>query len=339
MSESGQSGADNLADNGRVRRSFPTWLIWLSLAAALGAAAFLVPWHQVWAALLDANKRMLLIAVAICLTGVPVAVLQWLLLVPSRFRVPFARMFEIVALTVTARGSLPFLAGDASSVGLLVLRGGLTTGAAVLVLTLEQMFSGLGKVAMVCASLASASLPPAFVAAGISLVVMVVGLFVVMLAASHYGRLLHRLAALFPARVENWIRRLADLTDHLELLRHPLRASGVLALMTVKKVIEIAVTLSVANAVGIDLPLWNAVLVVTALDLIGAIPGPPSGLGLFEATAVFVYHALGVSPGLALAAAILQHAVYLGTDFFYGYAVLLAAAFRGKKATPAPPGP
>jgi uncharacterized membrane protein YbhN (UPF0104 family) len=98
-------------------------------------------------------------------------------------------------------------------------------------------------------------------------------------------------------------------------------------------VTEVGVTLAVQHAVGINLPPWSAVLVVTALDLAAVIPGPPAGLGVFEATAMFIYHYLGVPPGTAFAAAVLHHAIYLSTDFGYGYVVLIADQARRRLGT------
>ncbi len=91
----------------------------------------------------------------------------------------------------------------------------------------------------------------------------------------------------------------------------------------VKKSIEISATLAIQHAVGIALPPSSALLVVTALNLATVIPGPPASLGVFEATTLFIYNYLGVPPGTAFAAAILQHAIYLTPDIGYGYVVLL----------------
>ncbi len=325
MTESQQTGP--------ARALLPHWVFWLVLAAALAAAVFLLPWKDVWAALAHAGKIPLLTAIAICLAGVPVAALQWWLFLPRQYALPAGRVFEITALTFMARATLPFLAGDASSLGYMVMRCGLAPGVALLMLTLDQLFTGLGKLAMVCLTLAFVALPPLLVTAGATLAALVSGFLVVMLAAALYGRVLHGVAAIFPARIERLIRKFADLTEHLELLRSPSRATGALGLTVLKKVIEIGVTLAVAQSVGIDLTLWDAVLVVTALDLAGVVPGAPAGLGVFEATALFIYHYLGVPAGIAFAAAVLHHAIYLGTDFLYGYGVLLIKAARRKTGT------
>jgi len=142
---------------------------------------------------------------------------------------------------------------------------------------------------------------------------------------------LHGLAVRLPARAARWLRGAADLTAHLEILRSPSRTAVVLALVGSRKLIEVGVTLAVQRALGIALPPWSAVLVVTAVNLAAVIPGPPSGLGVFEATALLTYRFLGVPPGMALAAAILQHAVYFATDLGYGYALLAAEAVRRRR--------
>jgi len=329
MHESRQDGPQGPA--GPRWRHVPAWLVWLALGAAIAAAAWLMPWRTAWAALLEARKVWIAAALAVCLAGTPITATEWGFFLPRRYRLAWRRVFGIVAMTVTARASLPFLAGDASGAGLLVMRGGLDPGAAVLVLTLDQLFTGLGKVAMVCATLVFARLPPFLVAGGAALVVLVLVFLVLMLAASVSGGVLHGLAVRLPARAARWLRGAADLTAHLEILRSPSRTAVVLALVGSRKLIEVGVTLAVQRALGIALPPWSAVLVVTAVNLAAVIPGPPSGLGVFEATALLTYRFLGVPPGMALAAAILQHAVYFATDLGYGYALLAAEAVRRRR--------
>lgn len=310
------------------RQGVSAWLPWLALAAAAVAAGFLLPWQQVWAALAHAQKAWLLAALAICLAATPVMATQWRLYLPEQYRLAWRRVFDITALTVMARATLPFLGGDASGIGLLMMRGGLSAGIAALVLTLDHLFTGIGKVAMVCATLAFASIPSVIATAGASLAILVAGLLAVLLIAAAHGRSLHGLAETLPPRLASYLSKIADLTGHLELLRHPARASGALTLTLLKKAIEIGVTFSVQHAVGIDLSLGNTILVVTALDLAAVIPGPPSGLGIFEATALFIYHFLGIGAGTAFAGALLLHAVYFTADVGYGYAVLLGQARR-----------
>lgn len=326
MTQSEQNGPAGVGESRRLS----TWLIWLALAAALIVAAFLLPWGQVWAALARADGAWIAAAFAICLAAMPVAAALWWLFLPRQYRLGWSRVFEITSLTVMARATLPFFAGDASAIGLLVMRGGLNPGAAVLVLTLDQLFTGLGKLAMICAVLSFGALPPALVAAGTSVMVLVLCFSAAMIIAAVYGHALHGLAEKFPARLQMMIRKISDLTAHLEMLRDPSRTTAALILTLIRKSIEVGVTLAVQHAVGLDLPLWNAILLVAVLDLAAVIPGPPAGLGVFEAAGLFTYHYLGVPPGIGFAAAMLQHAVYLGNDFLYGYGVLLLEGIRRK---------
>ena len=76
-----------------------------------------------------------LAALGLSLVGTPIIAAQWRLFLPRQYHVPGTRVFEILALSLMSRSSLPFLAGHASSVGLLVMRGGIGPGAAVLVMT------------------------------------------------------------------------------------------------------------------------------------------------------------------------------------------------------------
>jgi uncharacterized membrane protein YbhN (UPF0104 family) len=307
------------------------WLVWLALAVGAAAAFFLIPWATVWAAFALANKLLVGAALLVCLGSAPLAAGLWSLFIARPSRPSFPTMFAITSLSTMARASLPFLAGDASSVGLLVTRGRLSPAPAVLVITLDQLFTGFGKVAVLCVALAYAPVPPVINRAGMALLVVVAGGTLALLGAAHFGSGLRRFGASLPTWAARPLGWLADISMHLEILRSPLATISALGLTTLRKAIEVAVTLAVQRAVGVHLPLWSAFMLVAAVDLAAVIPGPPSSLGIFEATALFVYRFLGVSPATALVAAILQHAVYLCTDFGWGYAVMTADIARSGK--------
>ena len=307
--------------------------VYACLAIAAVWAAVAIPWRSVEVALLRADKAWLGAGLVVCSIAVPIVGFQWALFVPRNCARPFSQIVRLSVLTTFARATLPFLTGDASSIGLLVVQGGMSPGAAVSILALDQLFTGIGKVLMVLATLWIASLPPLLFQSGLLLAVCVgSGLLVLVLAAFLGGRL-----GRVPGRTQSFLARIvAGISSgaaNLEMLKSPLRTSGAAAAMVLRKLVEIGVTLAVQRAVGIHLPIWSALLFVTAIDLAGFVPGPPAGLGVFEATAIFIYRYLGVPPGIALAAAVLQHAIYLACDIGYGYLALLAG-----KLSPIPEG-
>jgi len=304
------------------------WLIWLALAGGAVAAAYLIPWKQTWSALTHADKRWVALAVLIYLASQPMSATLWWLFVPKRFRLGWPRAFEITALTATTRAALPLLAGDASSLGLLTVRGGLEPSAGLLVILLDQLFIGIGKVAVLCATFAFAPLPPFLLAGGRSLIAVVAAGLILMLVVALYERSFERFAALFPEPLARPVRWIGNVAGHMELLRSPSRTAAASAIAIAKKGAEVGAVIAVQHAVGIELPIWSAFLLVTALDLATIIPGPPSAIGIFEAAVIFIYRFLGVPPAEALVAGVLQHAVYLCADFGCGYAVLLVEQLR-----------
>jgi uncharacterized membrane protein YbhN (UPF0104 family) len=318
-------------------RRFSAWLIWLALAAGIVAAAILIPWKEAWGALADADKAWIALALLVYLANAPLAATLWWLFIPDRFHVAWPRVFEITALTATVRAALPLLAGDASSLGLLTLRGGLEPSAGLLVILLDQLFIGIGKVAVLCATLAFAPLPPFLLTAGRYLIAATAIGLVVMLAVALYERSFEKFASLFPEPLARPLRWLGNVAGHLELLRSPSRTAAASAIAVARKCVELGVTLAVQRAVGIHLPIWSACLLVTALDLATMIPGPPSAIGIFEAAVIFIYRFLGVPPAEAVVAGVLQHAIYLCGDFGCGYAVLLVEQVR-RRSRPSPQG-
>src|SRR5258706_482251 len=235
------------------RRRFPIGALLLVYAAAVVAGAFFAPWHETWVALGRARLIWMAAGLGVCLAGAPVAATQWWLFVPRRYRLRWGRVFEITTLTSIARTVLPFFTGDLSALGLLVMRGGLDRGAALLVLGLDQLFTGIGKAALVCAAVVFAPLPASLATPGTTLIALVACALAAMLGAAHYRGSLDQLAAKSWPPLARAIRVIADLAQYLGLLRSPSRASGALALTVVKKSIEISATLAGPHAVGIAL--------------------------------------------------------------------------------------
>lgn len=320
-----------------TKRPSANLLVSVLVAAGGIVAVLFLPWKDVWASVLHSEMRWCAVALLVCTASAPILATQWALFVPRQYGLSWKRTFQISAIATFARATLPFLAGDVSAAGVLVARGGLDPGAAVMVLTLDQLFGGVGKAVMVGLTLAMIPLPPAFSKGGTIVLLCVGGAFLLLTAAALYGTRLEKFAERLPVRATGLFQALAKTIAHLELLRSPRLICAALVLTTARKIVEIGVTLAVQRAVGIHLPVWSAVVFVTAVDIAAVIPGPPSGLGVFEAAALLIYRFLGIPPATAFVAAVLQHAIYLCCDFGYGYAVLALSRWRRPDAMDAVP--
>jgi uncharacterized membrane protein YbhN (UPF0104 family) len=293
------------------------------ILVAVAIAARGLPWRQAWLALASAQPGWVIAGLAANAALFPLWISQWRWLTPPAQRPAWGRMLEIVSLTSLTQNVLPLLGGQAAAVGLLVLRGGLSRGAALSVLALDQMLTGLAKLAAL--GLAAWLTPmPGWMRDGTwSLFGAVAAIIIVLTLLAYSTERLHRFAQRNPGLPARALTSVGTFTEHLAGLR---RGGGpiwiALGYAIGKKALEVAAVLAVQYACGIDLSPASAVLVVAGLGL-STLIRTPGNLGVYEATVVLIYGSLGVPPALALAAAVLQHVVVLVPRLGGGLIVLL----------------
>lgn len=290
------------------------WILgWCVLVLFAGIAAYALPWADVLTALAGAQWHWALLAVFVSLAGWPFWILQWQLLAPKAHRPSFSRMAQVTALSGAANTSLP-MTGVVASVGFLIVRGRLPPSAAASVYTVDQLMTGIGKVATL--ALAALLVPvPDWIRSGLLTLSGIMALVTVaLLVAAHGGQRLRRLGIGLGPRPARLIGHIADFVDHLEPLRSPLLTAAVLALAFAKAGVEVLLVMTVQVAVGIAPSVAAAVLVVAALDLATIAPVSPGHLGVFEATVILCYQYLGVPLPVATAAALIHHGALFGAS-------------------------
>lgn len=312
--------------NATARRRL-AWLgAWAALTVAVIVAARHLPLHDVARRVGAAHAGWLMTAVALGTLVLPLWAAEWVRLASRAERPRFGRTLEVVAVSSATLNTVPFFAGETAAVALLVTRAGLSKGAALGVLALDQLLVGIAKLATVAAAAAFAPVPP-WVRAGVGTLsaAVLVGLVVLALLAARAS------AADAPTRLAR-IARAAR--AHLDLVRSPTRSASVLALALLKKGAEVGAVLAVQQALGLQLPWWSGVVVVAALGVGTMLPIAPANLGTYEATAFVAYRSLGVAPDAAFAAAAVQHACALAAAIVPGYLLLttrsLGAARRAE---------
>lgn len=301
------------------------WL-WLGatvlVLAGVAVMARGLPWSQTWQALTAARPGWAIAALAVNCAMFPLWAWQWRVLAPPTARPSWARMLEIVSLISLSQNVLPVIGSAAAAIGMLIFRGGLSRGAAVSLLALDQMLTGVAKVAAVGAAALLVPVPGWIRDGGLALVAVMVVFVVALLTLAHGTE-----------RLEKWALRLgrgarvaatvAAWTRHLEGLRRGGRPVWwALGYALLKKVCETLAAVAVQYACGVELGWGAAVLVVAALGL-STLVRTPGNLGVYEATVVGIYTALGASPAPALAAALLQHLVVLVPRMGFGLIILL----------------
>jgi uncharacterized membrane protein YbhN (UPF0104 family) len=210
-------------------------------------------------------------------------------------------MLEITSTSSSLMNTLPFGGGHASSVMLLIRRGGTTQRGALSMLALDQLGEGIAKVAILC--LAGLFVPlPTWMRAALTTVSLVVGaLFVGMVVASRWAR-------------------------ELEILHSWRRSANALACVLAMKGAELLAIALVQHAYGVNISAAGTLLVLATVILATMLPISPGNLGTYEASVFFVYRYLGVAPELALSLAIVQHVCFAVPAVGVGYLFVSAQA-------------
>lgn len=232
----------------------------------------------------------------------------WKVLAPRESRVPYRRMFEIAAIASSVMNTIPFLAGHATGVALLVKRAKLSLRSALSVLALDQLGGGISKVAVCLSAALFAPLPGWIHAASIAATIAVAALLVVLVAIAHTRT--------------KWAEGLAALRD----VRHALLA---LALAATSKAMEGVGIAAVQHAFGLSFGAPEVLLVLAAVLLATMVPVSPGNLGAYEAAAFFAYRYLGVPTEEAFAIAVVQHVCFMVSSVGVGYTLGARRAIRG----------
>ena len=301
--------------------------LWLSLTLALFVAGRDLPWGNAVSALRGVSPGFVAMAVALNFAILPLWMLEWLLLKPRNAPVSAARMFEVVTVTASIHNAVPFLAGEAAAIGLLI-NAGVQRGAALSVLAMDQLLVGVAKL-LVLSAAAFTSPIPAWLSAGVlSLVAGVIALFLVLLLMAHFGPVISAQLRETQTRGREWFARLAGLGAHLSALREPWLATRVFGLAFAKKALELGAIVAIQRAFGIDPSFAASVLVLAALAVTTSLPVAPANLGVYEATVYATYRYLGIEADAALAMAIVQHIAFLLPMIATGYVTLTLRQLR-----------
>lgn len=309
------------------------WLIgglWLALTVALAFAVASLSWREIVQRLTQVHLPWVVAAISANFVILPLWAAEWQLLVPAAFRVAYGRMFEIVAITASVLNAVPFFAGEASAVGLLVARGRLTRSAAGSVLALDQLLVAFAKLVTLAAAMSFVPLPGWLRAGVLSLIVGFALLLATLLVLAHSWEKLQGWLSRRAGRARALIASIVAWGRHLDALRETRRAAPALVLSLLKKTAEVAAILATQMAFGLEPSLAAAVLIVASLAVTTLLPVSPANLGVYEATVFAAYRYVGVPADAAVGLALVQHACFLMPSILTGYGVATLAQSRGR---------
>lgn len=316
-----------------ARRRWFAWTLWLTLTVVVVAAIRGLPWADILRHLGRVRPPWVVAAVVANLAILPLWAAEWRLLVPNAFRVTYRRMFEIVAISASVLNAVPFFAGEASAVALLIGRAGLARSAALSVLALDQLLVAFAKLGTLGAAALLVELPDWL---RVGLLTLSTGFIVLLLALmllAHFWERAHvRISGVgalrtLAARVVTWGR-------HLDTLRQTRRAVLAMTLALLKKGAEVVAVMATQLAFGLDPSLSIAILVVAALAITTLLPVAPANLGVYEATVFAIYRYVGVPADVAVGLALVQHACFLLPSVATGYTLATLGQLRQRLGVP-----
>lgn len=321
------------ATTGRFRAArWLPWALWIGLTIALVVTVPALPWQRAVAELKGVRLFWAGVAILANLLILPLWAIEWRLLVPARFGVSLPRMFEIVAATAAVLNSVPFLAGEASAVLLLVVRANVPRGAALSVLAMDQLLVGFAKVTVVLLAALYAPLPDWLRTGVLGLLLGVAALAVVLFPLAHqWRRHRDRLPSGPGFNAAGRLARLLAWGEHFEALRAPRLLVRLVGLAVAKKGLELGAILAIQVAFGLDLRFDGAILVLAALALTTLVPVAPANLGVYEATVFAIYRFLGFPAETALGIAIVQHVCFLLPSTATGYLLVTLRPLRRRE--------
>jgi uncharacterized protein (TIRG00374 family) len=293
------------------------WRFWLGLAVSL-----LFLWlafrnkslDQMIEALILADLRFLIPAVAVYFVGVYVRAMRWRVLLRPVKAIPTASLFPFVAIGYMANNLLPARTGEFVRAYALSAREGVSKSSSLATVAIERIFDGLTMIGFVL--VASLLIP---INDQVRMLTLVASLLFTLLLAGLIAfsalpalqRVTLRLSRrLLPDRLGE---RVEQIVTAFALGLRSLHSRGDLAQLIGTSVLawlcEATMYLIVALGFGFDFP-WPAALLTTAVaNLFTLVPSSPGYVGIFEAGVLSVLvGVMGLPESPALTYALILHA-------------------------------
>jgi uncharacterized protein (TIRG00374 family) len=289
---------------------------WITVTALVVSAARTLDWSRTLDALRVASPAWITLSLA----GNALILLLWgafwRALLPRGESCSYPRMLSITSVASALMNTMPFLGGHASSVLLLVRRGGVSRPGALSLIALDQLGEGVAKLC-IFVSVAILVPLPAWMRTGILMTASAVAaLFVALVVMAHRQH----------APVDDTLNSLSAFVARwahgLDVLRSWRRAALALVCVLAMKAAEGLAIYALQRSFGVDLPIGGTLLVLAAVVLGTIVPVSPANVGTYEAGVFLAYRHLGLTPEQSAALALAQHVCFILPAVLPGYALL-----------------
>jgi uncharacterized protein (TIRG00374 family) len=319
------------------------------LVVALAAGLIAVFLHQVDLSgvvkeIGHARPEWLVLSLLSMFLNLVLRALRWRYLLDPIGKTSFANSFRATAVGFAARGVLPSAAGELVRPYFLSRHEAVSATGAFATVILERLLDMLTVLVLLASFVfvfgrdSMAANPAAFVAVkwagGVAAMVAVLALAVLFVLAGNPGKVnqaLRRAEEMLPSAFVGVLARLADkFVGGLAAIRRPSRLLGALA-WSFPLWLSIALGVwAVAVAFRLSVPFSGSFLLMALLVIGVAVPTPGAVGGFHEAFRFGVTQFFGASQGAAVGAAIVLHALSVGSALSLG---LIFAAQAGLNVT------
>jgi uncharacterized protein (TIRG00374 family) len=284
----------------------------LALAAAFLVLAFRdIDWDQLAQVARGANPAVLLAALLIGSINLGIRALRWHVLLAPGHPGPFPGTFWVVTVGYLGNNVLPMRAGDLGRSYLMGRRSGMGGSFALATTAAERVFDAIFLVVLGGLALQGhPALPPWLSRGMVLLAVAAIGaLFGLLLLPAVWGRVAAwaetqpRMAGLVSRLRQRWLDRFIE---GLSSIRHLGRLAVFLILTCCIWSVDALTTVLVGAALGVQIPLLAAFVILAALGVSSAVPLTPGQVGVYQwvASSVAVSYGIAREPALLLAVAL-----------------------------------
>lgn len=280
-----------------------------------------------WTAVRESDAWWLLPALAVLALTVYVRAIRWRLVFPPRTRPPLPATTRALLVGYLFNNILPLRAGEALRVVVLHEEAGTSRAEALATAVSERVYDVLALLVLLL--VASPFLPDvtwlrrAAVLTVVLLVLLVVAFTVLLLYGERPVRFVLRPTARLPGLSEQRVDyAAASIVRGFSALRRPGIAAPAFAVTVVSWLILAVSFWLTMQAFDLGVGYGAALLVVISINLAMVVPSSPAAVGVFEAATIVALRAYGVEQSVALAYAVVLHALNFFPFVVVGFVVL-----------------
>lgn len=287
-----------------------------------------IDWKDIARMLASARPAGLLLAALMGIGSLVLRSLRWQLLLRSKCAVGLSAAFGATAAGQLGNMVLPARAGELVRIVMIGARSGLDPAFVLTTVLTERIADAIALVLVACVIVLTVPFELGWVANAV-MPLAIVGVAVALVIAAapwiepHAARVLKHLP--LPAPMRTVLHGAMNQALRAFLALHdPTRLLGFLGLTVAIWTVDVLSTVVGGAALGLEIPVQAALLLIATLGVASALPSTPGYVGIFQFAAVTALTPFGITRTNAIAYILVAQAVMLIVTALFGAAGLIA---------------